>query len=54
MCDIVNDNRTVGISVIHWGKGLVSLLAGGIPDLELYGCGFIEGDGLSEEGGANG
>ena len=53
LCDIINDYSTVGIPVIHWGKGLVSLLACGIPDLELYGCGFIEGDGLRKESGAD-
>lgn len=51
---IVDDNGAVGVSVVHGGKGLVTLLAGCIPNLELD-CGvFVEGDGLGEESGADG
>lgn len=52
--DIVDDDGAVGITVVHGGEGLVSLLSGGIPDLELDGGVLIEGDGLGEEGGADG
>jgi hypothetical protein len=52
--DVVDDDGAVGVSVIHGCQRLVSFLARSIPDLELDGCGFIEGDGLGEEGGADG
>lgn len=52
--DIVYNNGTVGISVVHGGQRLVSLLAGRIPNLELDRRVLIEGDGLSEESRANG
>ena len=54
MCDVVDDYGAVCVSVVHGGKGLVSLLASSIPDLKLDRCVFIEGDGLGEEGGADG
>ena len=54
LCDVVYDDGAVGVSVIHGCKGLVALLAGGVPDLELDCGGFIEGDGLGEEGSADG
>jgi hypothetical protein len=52
--DVVNDNGTVGVAVVHGREGLVALLAGGIPNLELDGGVFIERDGLCEKGGADG
>jgi hypothetical protein len=52
--DIVYNNGTVGISVVHGSQRLVSLLAGGIPNLELDRRVLIEGDGLSEESRSNG
>lgn len=51
---IVNDYGAVGVSVVHGCQGLVSLLTGGIPDLELDCSILVERDGLSEEGGADG
>ena len=53
LCDVVDDDGAVGVAVVHGGERLVALLAGRVPDLELDGCGFVEGDGLGEEGGAN-
>lgn len=52
--DVVYDDGTVGISVVHGSKRLVSLLASGIPDLELDRRVLIERDGLSEESRSNG
>jgi hypothetical protein len=52
--DIVYDDGAVGVAVVHGSQRLVSLLARGVPYLELDGCGIIEGDCLGEEGGANG
>lgn len=37
LCNVVDDHCAVRISVIHWCQRLVSLLSGGIPDLELDG-----------------
>ena len=54
MCDIINDDSAVGVPVVHGRERLVALLACRVPYLELDGCGFVEGDGLGEEGGANG
>lgn len=53
LCDVINDHGAVGISVVHRSKRLVSLLASGIPYLELHGGVLIEGDGLSEESGTD-
>jgi hypothetical protein len=54
LCDIVDYYCTVGIAVVHGRQRLVSLLSCGVPDLKLDGCVFVEGDGLGEEGGADG
>jgi hypothetical protein len=54
LCDVVDDDGAVCVSVVHGGEGLVALLACGIPDLKLDGGVFIEGDGLGQEGGADG
>lgn len=52
--DIIYNNGTVGISVVHGGKRLVSLLSGRIPNLKLDRRVLIEGDGLSKESRSNG
>ncbi len=52
--DVIYDHGAVCVSVVHGCQGFVSLLAGGIPDLELDCRVFIEGDGLCQEGGADG
>lgn len=52
--DVVYNDSTVGISVVHGSKRFVSLLASGIPDLELDRRVLIERDGLSEESRSNG
>ena len=41
--NIIDDNSAVGISVVHWRKGLVSFLSSCIPYLKLDGCSIIEG-----------
>lgn len=54
LCDIVYDDGAVCVPVVHGRQRLVALLAGGIPDLELDCCVLVEGNGLSEESGADG
>jgi hypothetical protein len=54
LCNIVDYHGAVGIAVVHGRKRLVTLLARCVPDFKLDGCGLIEGDGLGEEGGADG
>lgn len=54
MSDIVDDNRTVGIPVVHRGQGLVSLLARRVPYFKLDCRALVERDGLCEEGGTDG
>ena len=54
LCDVVDYYCAVGIPVVHGRKRLVPLLAGRVPELELDGCVLVEGDGLGEEGGADG
>ena len=54
LCDVVNDDCAVCVPVVHGRQGLVALLAGGVPDLKLDCCVLVEGDGLGEEGGADG
>ena len=54
LCDVVDDYGAVCVSVVHGRERLVAFLTGGIPDFKLDGCVFIEGDGLGEEGGADG
>lgn len=54
LCNIVYDNRAVRIPIIHGRQTLVSLLPRRIPYLELDCCLLVEGDGLCEEGGADG
>jgi hypothetical protein len=52
--DIVDHDGTVGVAVVHRSQGLVSLLTGSIPNLELDCSTFIERDGLSKERGTDG
>lgn len=51
---VIDDDGAVGVTVIHGCEGLVAFLAGRVPYLELDGGGVVEGDGLGEEGGADG
>ena len=51
---VIDDNSTIRIAVVHRGEGLVPLLTGGIPYFKFDGGGVVEGDGLGEEGGADG
>lgn len=53
LCDIVDNDCAVGISIIHRRKRLVSFLACGIPYLEFHCGGLVKGDGLRKEGGPN-
>ena len=54
LCDVVDYYGTVCVSVVHGRERLVALLAGRVPDLKLYGCVLVEGNGLGEEGSADG
>lgn len=51
---IINDDGAVRIAVVHRCEGFVPLLSGGIPYFEFDGGGVVEGDGLGEEGSADG
>ena len=53
LCDIIDDNCAVCVSIIHWCKRLVSLLACSIPYFELDSRGVVKGDGLCEEGSSD-
>lgn len=54
MCDIVDDDGAVRISVVHGRQGLVSFLASRVPDLEFDSSVLVERNGLCEEGGTDG
>lgn len=54
LSNIIDNHGTVGVSVVHWRKGLVAFLTGGIPYFELYRSIFIERYGLCKECGADG
>ena len=54
LCDVVDDDGAVGVSVVHGSEGFVAFLAGCIPYFKLDGGGVVEGDGLGEESGADG
>lgn len=54
LSDVVDYNCTVGVAVVHGRQGLVTLLTGRVPYLELDGCVVIQSNGLCEEGGADG
>ena len=54
MCDVVDDDSAVCVAVVHGGEGLVALLASRVPDLKLDRRVVVEGNGLGEEGSADG
>jgi hypothetical protein len=54
LCDVVYDDSAVCVPIVHGRERLVSLLACCVPYLEFDGCALVEGDGLGEEGGADG
>lgn len=54
LCDIVDNDSAVCVPVVHGRKRLVALLASRVPNLELDCCVLVEGDGLGQEGGADG
>ena len=53
LCNVVDDDSAVGVSVIHGCKGFVAFLAGSIPYFEFDGGSVVEGDGLRQKSGAN-
>lgn len=54
MGDVIDDNGTVGVSIVHRGQRLISLLTSGVPNLELDCSALVEGNSLRQEGGADG
>lgn len=54
MGDVVDNNCTVGVSVVHRRQRFISFLPSGIPYLELHSCALVKGDGLGEERGTDG
>jgi hypothetical protein len=52
VCDVVNDDRSSGPTVVHRGQRVVALLASSIPDLELYRC-VIQCNSLRQKCSAN-
>jgi hypothetical protein len=54
LCDVIDDDGAVCVAVVHGSKRLVALLASRIPDLKLDRRVVVEGNGLGEEGGADG
>ena len=50
LCDIVNNNCTVCVPIVHRCKRLISFLACRIPYFKLDSGSIVQGDGLSEEG----
>lgn len=54
MSDVVNNDGAVGVAVVHGCQGLVSFLAGSIPNLEFdRGC-VVKRNRLRKESGADG
>ena len=54
LCDVVDNDGAVGVPVVHGREGFISFLPGCIPYFKFYRRSVIEGDCLSEEGGADG
>lgn len=52
--DVIDHNGTVGVSIVHRSQRLISLLASSIPDFKLDRGALVEGDGLCQEGSADG
>ena len=53
LSDIVHDNCTVGIPVVHRSQRLIAFLSGCIPYLELHRGSVVEGYRLCKECGAD-
>lgn len=54
LCDIVNDDSAVCVSVVHRCERFVALLPRSIPYFELHCSGLVECDSLCEECSADG
>ena len=50
--DVVDDDGSLGASVVHRCQRVVALLAGRVPDLELD-CRVVQTNGLRQEGRAD-
>lgn len=53
LSDIIDNDGTVRIAIIHRSQRLISLLTSRIPNLELHSCAFVQRDGLCKEGSAD-
>jgi len=51
---VVDYHSAIRVTIVHWRKGFIPLLPRRIPDFEFHGRLLVEGDGLGEEGGADG
>ena len=54
LCDVIDYDGAVCVPIVHGCQRLVSLLACRVPYLKLDCGGFVEGDCLGEESGADG
>ena len=54
LSNVIDDNRAVGVPVVHRRQGLVSFLPGGIPYFEFHRRILIKRDGLCKESSADG
>ena len=54
MCDIVDHDCAVCVTIVHRRQRFVSFLPSCIPYFELHGRCFIKGNSLCEEGGTDG
>lgn len=52
--NVVDDNGTVGVAIVHGSERFVSLLTSCVPDLEFDRRVFVEGNCLREKGGTDG
>ena len=52
--DVIYDNGTICIPIIHWRQRFVSFLSRSVPYFKLHGRVFVKSDGLGKEGGTNG
>jgi hypothetical protein len=53
LCNIVDDDSAVCISVVHRGQRLVSFLTSCVPYFELDSCVLVQRNRLCQEGGAD-
>lgn len=54
LCDVVNDDGAMGVSVVHGRQRLVPFLTSGVPYLKLDRGVFVQCDRLRQESSADG